>query len=296
MRVANLKSRKTGFTLIELLVVIAIIAILAAILFPVFGRARENARRTSCLSNMKQVGTGIMMYNQDYDDRFPIYANRPAIQIGQSDTPTTPGQKYVISNISEEGYIHSWMDGVYPYVKSLQIFDCPSIKYPEEVPGPGEPASWYTWAGSPYTDPAACGSQCGKVTWPALAYNGIIARLWDDGIPVNMSKINGPSSKILMTHNPFAYAYVNPSDYLGRSTDSYAASDPANARIQRKLWPHLDAAVLLYADGHAKVSSRRQAPHMTCQDSPDPNQRITGNFQENTVGCGYWKPQIAPPA
>src|SRR5690606_32131455 len=107
-----------AFTLIELLVVIAIIAILAAILFPVFGRARENARRTSCLSNMKQVGTGILMYNQDYDDRFPIYAARPAVVLGQSDTPTTPGQKYVISNISEEGYFYSWMDGVYPYVKS----------------------------------------------------------------------------------------------------------------------------------------------------------------------------------
>src|SRR5579872_3878616 len=62
--------RRTGFTLIELLVVIAIIAILAAILFPVFARAREQARKTSCLSNLKQIGTASMMYAQDYDENY----------------------------------------------------------------------------------------------------------------------------------------------------------------------------------------------------------------------------------
>src|SRR4028118_675254 len=67
-----------GFTLIELLVVIAIIAILAAILFPVFSRARENARRASCMSNLKQIGLGVMQYVQDYDERYPssMYASR----------------------------------------------------------------------------------------------------------------------------------------------------------------------------------------------------------------------------
>jgi prepilin-type N-terminal cleavage/methylation domain-containing protein len=65
-------SKKRGFTLIELLVVIAIIAILAAILFPVFSRAREQARKTACLSNMKQMATATMMYVQDWDETFPI--------------------------------------------------------------------------------------------------------------------------------------------------------------------------------------------------------------------------------
>ena len=64
--------RKRGFTLIELLVVIAIIAILAAILFPVFARARENARKSTCMSNLKQIGMATMMYVQDYDEMFPI--------------------------------------------------------------------------------------------------------------------------------------------------------------------------------------------------------------------------------
>src|SRR5690349_12144108 len=70
--VAKPKRSARGFTLIELLVVIAIIALLAAILFPVFARARENARRASCQSNLKQIGLGFHQYTQDYDDRLPL--------------------------------------------------------------------------------------------------------------------------------------------------------------------------------------------------------------------------------
>ncbi len=96
---------RRGFTLIELLVVIAIIAILAAILFPVFARAREKARQTSCLSNVKQVGLGMIMYLQDYDELFP-----PAINSGSG--------RY-------------WMEAIMPYVKNQQLFVCPSSRdYP----------------------------------------------------------------------------------------------------------------------------------------------------------------------
>lgn len=73
------ESKKHAFTLIELLVVIAIIAILAAILFPVFARAREQARRTSCLSNVKQLNTSMMMYVQDYDETMPFANWRPDV-------------------------------------------------------------------------------------------------------------------------------------------------------------------------------------------------------------------------
>src|SRR5579864_2083597 len=71
---------RNGFTLIELLVVIAIIAILAAILFPVFAQAREQARKTSCLSNQKQISTGFLMYVQDYDETFPLRTPGPGLE------------------------------------------------------------------------------------------------------------------------------------------------------------------------------------------------------------------------
>jgi prepilin-type N-terminal cleavage/methylation domain-containing protein/prepilin-type processing-associated H-X9-DG protein len=98
---------RRGFTLIELLVVIAIIAILAAILFPVFARAREKARQTSCLNNVKQLALGMMMYAQDYDEILPRYADR-ACRAAPADSRS------------------EWFDVIAPYVKNDQIFKCPS--------------------------------------------------------------------------------------------------------------------------------------------------------------------------
>ena len=109
--------RKTGFTLIELLVVIAIIAILAAILFPVFAKARENARRASCLSNAKQLALGIIIYSQDYDEKM---------------MPAYYGTVY-------------WPYLTLPYTKSQTILNCPSEStakyYATEIPV-------YSWNGN----------------------------------------------------------------------------------------------------------------------------------------------------
>src|SRR5580765_8101707 len=97
------KSQKRGFTLIELLVVIAIIAILAAILFPVFAQAREKARQTSCASNVRNLGTAVLMYVQDYDEQFPLAAY------------ATSGFSFV-----------TWHDLTDPYAKNKGIWQCPS--------------------------------------------------------------------------------------------------------------------------------------------------------------------------
>jgi prepilin-type N-terminal cleavage/methylation domain-containing protein/prepilin-type processing-associated H-X9-DG protein len=104
-----------GFTLIELLVVIAIIAILAAILFPVFAQARESARKTSCVSNLKQVGLAILMYSQDYDETFPYvdahgYPVDPSIPLGLD------GQTWIYNDIVVK---------IQGYVKNFNVFYCP---------------------------------------------------------------------------------------------------------------------------------------------------------------------------
>src|ERR671927_1559305 len=105
-------AERHAFTLIELLVVIAIIAILAAILFPVFAQAREKARQTACLSNTKQMALGLQMYAQDYDETLPAAE--------QVDYPTTSIKRT---------YHHL----LFPYTKSAGIYVCPSDPTPNNV-------------------------------------------------------------------------------------------------------------------------------------------------------------------
>jgi len=137
-----------GFTLIELLVVIAIIAILAAILFPVFSRAREAARRSSCGSNIRQVQLAIGQYTQDYDER------HPHTWFGYS----SGGTNYPL---------YRWQDAVAPYIKNLQLFDCASAPK--------------TWAFVPDPNPLAVdnvnnGSYVGNVAyWGGSGISGVSA-------------------------------------------------------------------------------------------------------------------------
>ena len=143
---------RRGFTLIELLVVIAIIAILAAILFPVFAKAREKARQASCLSNLKQLGLGWLSYAQDYDERTTTYRY-----------PT-----------------EYWPHKIQPYVKNTQIFVCPSR----------ESTSWYSqsyginynhscsWSLSQFQYPAEHFIFCDNKTSWAIARPVIRAPPW----------------------------------------------------------------------------------------------------------------------
>jgi prepilin-type N-terminal cleavage/methylation domain-containing protein/prepilin-type processing-associated H-X9-DG protein len=113
-----------GFTLIELLTVIAIIAVLSAILFPVFARARENARRVSCMSNMHQLGMGMLQYAQDYDERYygGTRASTPSVLV-----PYMGGI--------------GWAGAVYPYIKSSQVYQCPDDTN-DKVNGVNVPVSY----------------------------------------------------------------------------------------------------------------------------------------------------------
>ena len=112
-----------GFTLIELLVVIAIIGILAAILFPVFSKARENARRASCLSNLKQLTLGFMQYTQDNDETLPA-------SIDGSDNANQPGGWIFYSVFGGfNGRFDPTKGSVYPYIKNTAVYICPSDNY-----------------------------------------------------------------------------------------------------------------------------------------------------------------------
>ncbi|MBD3175293.1 MAG: prepilin-type N-terminal cleavage/methylation domain-containing protein [Armatimonadia bacterium] len=126
--------RELGFTLIELLVVIAIIAILAAILFPVFAKAQDKAKQTSCLSNQRQIATALLSYAQDYDERLPHAAQGP----------------------------ESWRWKVQPYIKNVDLFLCPAFEKPQE-PLWWHPVDWdngirrsyagsFTWAWGPFNN------------------------------------------------------------------------------------------------------------------------------------------------
>ena len=225
------KTRKEGFTLIELLVVIAIIAILAAILFPVFARARENARRTSCLSNLKQIGLGFMQYSQDYDEFFP-HAIRGVYRTPSTYTTDTsqakPSGTFLVSDGSgasgQTGNYISWMDMIFPYVKSVQLFTCPSSKEAEEVPSYG--------------------------------YNRYLSRAFDSigttGIPtLSLAAIQRPAEIVLTLDYPLATGIAMNDIQYCRATGSGAFLSPTYQHYER-VQPHLNGAVSNFADGHAK--------------------------------------------
>jgi len=202
---------RRAFTLIELLVVIAIIAILAAILFPVFGRARENARRASCQSNLKQIGLGILQYAQDFDERFPLAVT------GGTSTPV------------------GWADAIQPFLKSTQIYQCPSETT------------------DPNSDPVSYG-------YSDYWYNAVLSRTSNTTGPNNVSvpiSVVANATLTVMNGDGVAGSAASRSNgnTSGGNTDvnnpglTSATGFADSAYIVNR---HLEGCVLSFVDGHVK--------------------------------------------
>ena len=222
----NTTQARTAFTLIELLVVIAIIAILAAILFPVFARARENARRSSCQSNLKQIGLGMIQYTQDYDEFYPVAFHR------------TSGTNNYQSNANETG----WAWDVQPYIKSVQVFHCPSVGTEQVWPASATTGQSIVGA-TDYAYNRNIGFQAPAVTFPT---------------PPTPSAANGSVNQATLTYvsNTLMVYHFVPNG-TGSSTPGNTCVGPTqaaqidsggvgNCRI------HLEGSNYLFADGHVK--------------------------------------------
>ena len=214
---SSISSVRKAFTLIELLVVIAIIAILAAILFPAFARARENARKTSCLSNLKQIGLGVLQYAQDYDEKYPMYR--------------------VDGGTGQTGSAYGWADAIQPYVKSEQLLQCPSdtLSPPTGTTTPRPIQIGYC----DYVYNVALGSQptaAGPATGSGASLSSVVSASL-----VMMAMDAKKDSDTSVSNNGSSRMATRGSGGVGLATSS-------NFDATR----HLDGANLLFADGHAK--------------------------------------------
>lgn len=202
----NQKSlRRNAFTLIEILVVVAILAILAAILFPVFARSRENARRSSCQSNLKQIGLGVLQYTQDFDEHYPPFHN------------------HVFTSVPSGGE-RNWAQMIYPYVKSTQLFKCPSNSATYNI---GEGGN------DPVQIPAS------------YAANPRIIAVDAAVVPVSLSYLDSASKKILLTETAGGYPGAGWPDWTSASKWGELAGSNFKG--------HLGTGNYLFADGHVKA-------------------------------------------
>ena len=267
--------RASAFTLIELLVVIAIIAILAAILFPVFARARENARRSSCQSNLKQIGLGIIQYGQDYDEKMPFGLN---------------GNNFGLNEFSESS-AGTWPKMTQPYLKSIQVFRCPS-----------DSSSFNTWAGSlvSYSANAMHSNTWGGANFPLIGVMGISNQgtfLGDGSGAQPLAKMTQPAATIMVAEKHttdtgasygsagVASAYGPNLLILNRQNGSWGFQNIPNGTISGTTYgsdkngavsvKHLETANFLFVDGHVKA----MRPETT---NPNPTTRPQDNLWDAT--------------
>ena len=239
-----------AFTLIELLVVIAIIAILAAILFPVFARARENARKTSCASNLKQIGLGLMQYVADYDETFPKrwMESDPAITLANEDSAQSAG---------EEG----WAQLIQPYVKSTEILQCPSDSGIVNTTG-------FNIAG--YTD---------------YRYNASLGQATQAVPPVRLAALSYPSLTLMVTEGSSKASGNSTSGAYTSQLGIYGALSDSLRHLEGSNFTFADGHVKWYkgADGmRGIVSAAGWSPFVFgptatfVQSGNNPTYRVTG--------------------
>lgn len=297
-----------GFTLIELLVVIAIIAILAAILFPVFARVRENARRSSCASNLKQIALGMAQYIQDSDNRYPVAWDYTA---GQSPETTAINAGSIAGGPTNEPVV--WPAKLMPYVKSAQIFSCPSVSKAGDRPGCGVTAAgkaqsigWKpgalaangqvlpaaNWSGSNHAGYAAYGYNSfalGGETGPPTSCAGTkrpsTADCWTCA-PALESQLRTPASTIMMLDNSIANSGSSGVPAVAKITDitdiaatglmcrddgvSTDTYDSFDAR-------HFDGMNVAFCDGHVKWLKKEIALYQPGGDVSCTSAAWTGN-------------------
>jgi len=268
MLASRTRKQRSAFTLIELLVVIAIIAILAAILFPVFAQAREKARATSCLSNLKQIGLAILMYSQDYDEAFPHYTQ----YCWRIDNPLQPGGSQPRQ---------MWQATVFPYTKNWQIFTCPSDTVQSNDPF----VNFYNLSyGYNYgylsklqviSDPGcpATTQWFSSHTQADVAQPATIVMATD-----NAGKALGPGASTLgsMVNPPDAwpsseYFYVPVEVGWGKACQTYFAATKYGD-TDGFAWRHNEGGNAVMVDGHAKffkvgilASGTNYNPNVTCE-------------------------------
>jgi prepilin-type N-terminal cleavage/methylation domain-containing protein/prepilin-type processing-associated H-X9-DG protein len=212
------KKKFRAFTLIELLVVVAIISVLAAILFPVFARARENARRASCMSNMKQIGLGMFMYMQDYDGMYMVSVSKDAT-----------------GNIL-------WPQFIQPYVKSLNLFNCPSFSKTTFTQGSSASAYYNSAASVPY---------------------GLNFWLLGEYYHLSEAGLQTPSETVLVAETGNSASSAATAGYFQCYPSYYGYTTPTNTQYgfqgngaARLTDRHMDGLNILWADGHVKWMKR----------------------------------------
>jgi len=281
------KNRRRGFTLIELLVVIAIIAILAAILFPVFAKARAAARKVTGTSNLREIGTATMMYIQDYDEHFPYY-NWGVMSCSQVGTGGSSISGDIEAVRSYSGA--AWCNSLQPYIKNIQLFQDPSdrkqwqpgycINFPQSLFQPGT-QSWtrstymsYGWAESDSgASLAALTNPSSDLVWSD--YVGVLVDAWNKFGAHDANNV--ATGDLYMRRGLWNEADWKPLCGLGTSSGdprgdntpfTQAQFDCMNVTVRHET--HVNVS---FGDGHAKLVTTRNMREV----GPDTGQLIPGS-------------------